>query len=176
VRPHSTTLGNVWLETLRRRGGATATATALALLGLFVSAVLLHNWTVGTVVVQITVAVLFAVGIFITSLAGAVRLLETKLATASRDIEVVQYRIGVHKGIASVLEAFPRSGGDEDAQLRWLAHRAVEVLRTDRFLSVEKVRQVEEIASDESMSLAERLVKLKQHLRARLIEGRYLLP
>jgi hypothetical protein len=95
---------------------------------------------------------------------------------ANRDIEVVQYRIGVHKGIAAVLEAFPTSGGDEEARLRWLAHRAIAVLRTDRFLSVEKVRQVEEIASDESTSAAARLVKLEQHMRARLIEGRYLLP
>jgi uncharacterized membrane protein YciS (DUF1049 family) len=176
VKLQSATLGSAWLETRRRRGGATMTAAMLALLSLLISEVVLHHWSVGTFAIQTAVAVLFAVGVFVVSLVVEVRRLEAKLRTANRDNEVVQYRVGVHKGIAAVLEGCAASGDDDETRLRWLARRVIEVLRTDRFLSEEKIRQVEEIANDPSLSPAERLAKLEQHLRDRLIEGRYLLP
>ncbi len=164
------------METRELRGRTVANAAALALLAALVSEAAFHHWNVSTAVVQITAVVLLTVGTFILVLVRSLLRVENKLRATRANFDVVQYRIGIHKGIAAVLDGVPTSGEDDEEQLQWLTYRAVEVLRTDRFLSQEKVDQVEEIAGDESLSAAERLAKLEEHLRARLIEGRYLLP
>lgn len=175
MKVHSSTLSSVWVDTTRRHGGALANAALLALIAAFVSEALFNHWTVGTVATQVAATVLLAVGIFVASLVIAVHRLEAKLDAGHQNFDVVQIRIGIHKGIAAVL-GVPAAGAADNDQLHWLARRAIEVLRTDRYLSQEKVRQIEEIAGDESVPATERLATLEQHLHDRLVEGRYLLP
>jgi hypothetical protein len=125
VKLSNATISAVWLETRRRKGGATLEAAWLALLSLLVSDFVLQRWNVGTVVVQITVAVLVALFVFVVSLVVAVWRLEGRFAMAKRDFEVVQLRIAIHKGIAAALDACVASDGEPESRLRALADRAV---------------------------------------------------
>lgn len=176
VTRSSPTLATVWLDVRRRRGGVIANAAALALIAAFISEAAFNHWNVDTVAVQVAATVLLAVGTFLAALVVAVWRLEAKLESSKRDVEVMSVRTGIHKGLAAVLEGVAESGDDDVTQLQWLARRAVEVLRTDRYLSEEKVQHIEAIVAETSSTATERLAKLEEHLRERLLDGRYLLP
>jgi hypothetical protein len=178
------TISDAWLQARQRVGRSTIAGAAIALTGGLVTFVLLDRLDVGTIVVQVVVAVIVVAAVFLARLVLAVGRLEHDLEQSRRDFAVLQQRGGVANTMRSIAAACredldrPSEGDEQDQKLlERHVRRALDAGQSDRYVNVDRIRELEHLVESSSPDVArQRVEELEQLLRNNVYEDIYLRP
>jgi hypothetical protein len=166
----------------REVGHSTLKAIAISLLSGIVALGVLHRLDVGSVFVSILVALIVLVLVFFGALMVVSSRLERERDQARRDFDVLQQRISVENRIRSIVEGIESDFAARDsdaaitpARVGWHANMALETVRTDRYPSIGRVRELEEfLVPMKPGDARRRYEELHRLLRDNVYNGVYL--
>jgi hypothetical protein len=146
-----------------------APAVALAVVG-----ALEHNrFDVHSVSGTIVFVLAVLVGGYLFFVALATGRLEADRDRWRRDYEVVDGWVNATHAIRNHLHA---DYADDDAGVKLFAENVVSAIKLSKYPSAERIREVQEIASNDSLTASQRRSELATLLRKRLDENAYLRP
>jgi hypothetical protein len=173
-----------WHEARQRGGRSTIGAVVLSVAGAVLAFVILHRSDAGGVVVQVTLAALVLLAIFITALIAISARVERDRDRWRTDFTVLQRRIAVTNTTRDIardcrLELDKPSGGPVEDQklLDYYVERSLAAARSDKYANIDRIRELEAFLDNPAPDQARtHLESLEALLRQNVYDGVYLRP